>query len=1242
MKNLVLLLCMLVGTIASTAFAQVVPKDTLKANFSTFIDQNSKSSDNSTGASIRITSKASYFRYGIISFDMSKVSSMRNKAEIGLLVYSSASDDYFKTGVGDFPLAIYAMKRKPSLPTSFLRFFNTATDDPAGDGFAVTGTYPKSLSAADGEKLGTITVTKSDQDSFVKLDITDFVNKNINGSDTIYFFVTSDATANGTVSLWIRSAAYGPVSAPKVFLYDEKPVTVMQGGRDIYVGEKDSVRIFFPPSAVAPCSVTYTDGTTPVTVNGITAGSYAFEVTPTANVTYSITASSDANGAIAVDGSATFNVLTPNAVLSGMNKIYAGQESPLTVEFKGIPPFGFTYNTPEGTPVTVSGITSPTCTFMVAPTATFSYSLASASDKNNASIAVSGTPVVTVIAPPAPVLASGADEWKICFGEEFGKADLDTKIWSVSSGSPVVANDELRLPINSNGTSYVSSQVKLIEQLPNNTDMYIEMRVKPLDAAGTSTTLNTQTYNTQLASKYENRYSMGFPVMNGYGGGQYNFSYSLGDWKTNYYATEINPNISYYVVSDSLKNQTVIDYKVFGVSISSKDIVYYIDGVEVKRASNMSGYNSGELVDALKAAAPGSALEDVAQKAYGYYGQNDWNYNAGYTGDLMAFFLGTSFRAAEVQPSVDGQYASVDYVRIFKPVADMNETPVENITFDNATSVTLTGTASKENKQIELSAGSSASFALSQEYGLNETATRYFSTIVKKSADGEFTLSLTNPSGQVQGAVVIDQYNQLQTGFGANKLYYASTVSAEPTGRKSSFIRNDEPTLLIGRIQTSASGDDILSIALMPVMGDHSYPFFYPNIEGEYGHTAINNKWDLNYKYEAGSGKIAGVKLQAGRAETSVQKFMTGDGFQSVIPKESFATFTPNLFYVASGTQVEIEVQLQGTAPWTLTYSDGKQSHTINDITTPTLKIPVAAEKTTTYTLTGLTDGNGLEGIVFGEQQVKVKSPRAMLIYPSFDTYVYSSLPDATYWDAATGNIKKDASYAREAFFRYDISEFGRNDSIDVASLSIFFTGNDKGTPVVLSAYSVEGGLPGDIEDLCWNNRPDEINYKFITDITLPNPGFTGIRGSWDVSSFINQKLRSGAGIVNISVKSTGGDGSALLTWRQFVPDSIGTPWEAQFPALELDPYSPTGIETTYGGNQSKLNVYPNPVTDGYFYVKASAEANEADIYNLAGILVARKQILNGKVSTSGLTKGTYLLRVKTAKGNFHGKLVIQ
>jgi hypothetical protein len=194
MKKLTLFLVSYVVSITSVLAVSIVPQDTLIAHFTSYVDMNSKATDYATGPAIRIASKASYFRYGIVGFRMKDISLVREKIEIGFTAYQSTSDDYFLSGLGDFPLAIYAMKRKPTIPVTYNSFFNTASDIPAGDGFTVTGSYPKSLSANDGQKIGTILIKKTDKDKFVTLDVTDFVNANINGSDSIYFFITSDAT----------------------------------------------------------------------------------------------------------------------------------------------------------------------------------------------------------------------------------------------------------------------------------------------------------------------------------------------------------------------------------------------------------------------------------------------------------------------------------------------------------------------------------------------------------------------------------------------------------------------------------------------------------------------------------------------------------------------------------------------------------------------------------------------------------------------------------------------------------------------------------------------------------------------------------------------------------------------------------------------------------------------------------------------------------------------------------------
>lgn len=1220
-----------------SAQAESTPKDTLKACYDNYLQFNVAAQNDENSALMRITNKVSYFRFGLVGFNMSAVSAVREKVELGFFVYSSTADDFFTSAQAEYPLGVYALKRKPTLPTSYGLFFGSPTAVPPGDGFTLTGSLPKVPAAADAELIGTVVVQKSNKETFVRYDVTDYLNKHINGNDSVFFFLASTSKTTDLGSLYIKTVESGQLSSPRLFLYNEKPVALMQGGRQLFAGEKDRVKVFFPPTATPPFSITYTDGAKPVTVNNIQNRDYSFEVAPVSSVTYMLTAASDANGAIAVDGSAKYTVLAPNATLSGVNKIYKGEKCTLTVDFGGVAPYSFSYTDHTGATVTKSGITTPVYQFEVSPTATYTYVLTSASDANNATIAVSGSVTVTVIDVPQPVLSAGAENWSVIFGEEFGTGTLDESRWNVVKGSPEVVNDELRLKVTREGTSNVASQVKLLDKLPNNGDFYLEARIRPLNAQGVNSSFSTQTYDTKYSSKYENRYGMSFPVMERRADQVYDILYALEDWKTSYYIKEIDPDLSFNGMTAKIENITISDYKVFGMSVTRDDIVYYIDGVEVKRASNMAGYNSSSFIDMLTAT--GSAYEDVAQKGYGYYGQDDWKYNGGYTGDYMALLLGVALKEAEVDASVVGKYASVDYFRIFKPKADIVASPVENITFDDSTPVSFTGTAAKTGKSISMKDGA-AMFSLKNEIDLNSDGRRYFSTIIRKSEDADFILSLCKADGTVLTGSAVDNYNQLQTGFGSSRINYASTVSAEPVGRKPSYYKNDEAYLMVGRLETSADGDDYMSLSLFPVMDNIQEPYFYANIEGDYGHASLNNDWDLNYKFETGNHKVTQVKMESKRAQAFTQKFLLGTSFNSVIPQESFASFVPGLDYISIGESAEMTVQLKGTAPWTLTYSDGKTQHTLENITTPTVKIEVAPTVTTKYTLLSLTDGEGREGIVFGEHVVRVKSADAMTLYPMFDTYVRADQPSVVYCNDLNGQIKKDATFTREAFLRYDISEYGKNDSIGVASFSMFFIANDKGAPVVLSLSSVEGGMPGDLEDLCWANRPDDVNVKFLSEITVPNPGFSGVRSSWDITKFINKKLRSGAGTVDFHVKLTGGETSSLMSWRQYRADTLQL--AHQFPMLDMDPYNPNGISTTEADANVKLILYPNPMTGSQFRINVEADGAVASIYTLNGMLVRETVVENDLVQADGLVAGTYIVRLVAGDRLYHSMLLVK
>jgi uncharacterized protein (TIGR02145 family) len=62
---------------------------------------------------------------------------------------------------------------------------------------------------------------------------------------------------------------------------------------------------------------------------------------------------------------------------------------------------------------------------------------------------------------------------------------------------------------------------------------------------------------------------------------------------------------------------------------------------------------------------------------------------------------------------------------------------------------------------------------------------------------------------------------------------------------------------------------------------------------------------------------------------------------------------------VCIGQSTNLQIQLSGFPPWSLTYTENGNPFTINNINTSPLLIPVTPVSTTTYYITSVTDGNG-------------------------------------------------------------------------------------------------------------------------------------------------------------------------------------------------------------------------------------------------------------------------------------------
>jgi len=74
----------------------------------------------------------------------------------------------------------------------------------------------------------------------------------------------------------------------------------------------------------------------------------------------------------------------------------------------------------------------------------------------------------------------------------------------------------------------------------------------------------------------------------------------------------------------------------------------------------------------------------------------------------------------------------------------------------------------------------------------------------------------------------------------------------------------------------------------------------------------------------------------------------------------------------------------------------------------------------------------------------------------------------------------------------------------------------------------------------------------------------------------------------------------------------------------------------------SGLNVYPNPVTNGKVFISSNTSAaKKVAVYDALGKQLIQKEVSNGTLDVSGLSKGVYLMKVSEGASSSTRKLII-
>lgn len=200
----------------------------------------------------------------------------------------------------------------------------------------------------------------------------------------------------------VSSGGCAPINSDTIsVLVVPIPTATLSGATMLCPG--GSAQLTITLAGHAPWDFTWTNGTTPVSLNGYTSNTYLINTTPASTTTFSVLAvSSICTGT--TSGPAIVTVTSvPTATLSGTQTICNGQITNLSVAFTGLAPWNLTWT--DGTTLQmVNGVTANPYLITVSPGAPRTYTLTSVS--NACPGLVSGTAVVTTYAPPGAFIST--------------------------------------------------------------------------------------------------------------------------------------------------------------------------------------------------------------------------------------------------------------------------------------------------------------------------------------------------------------------------------------------------------------------------------------------------------------------------------------------------------------------------------------------------------------------------------------------------------------------------------------------------------------------------------------------------------------------------------------------------------------------------------------------------------------------------------------------------------------------
>jgi hypothetical protein len=491
---------------------------------------------------------------------------------------------------------------------------------------------------------------------------------------------------------------------------------------------------------------------------------------------------------------------------------------------------------------------------------------------------------------PTPSANPLNEELALVFADEFEGSTLNSAVWKSpgyeeglkreTARGPdnlEVRDGELRLhvrkearPAGRGRSTWTAGFVYLREPLENNS--YVEARFKPGQASGVNNAFWLAAMDGSTAGvsdRYEidiveSRQDVTAPTPTG------RAHLAWHDWKTMAYAINASGQRDHVAQGISIKHP-FDTYQTWGLWYGEHEMIYYLDGQEVWRGKTHARYHDQWRTGVGKF---DRWFPQEEQRAYGRYGQEDWNYLGGYTGDrLNVVFSNLPWEApwSPLTDSAHGTYMAVDYVRIFRPKRVLETAPEHRALADQP--IVL---GPGEERVVNLGHG--------QSLIIGEQFPRYFSFVARVGEGANLQVSLEDLLGSPLLVAGSPDPTAIQVGF-AQAVHSSNAFPANQ--RQQPWHTPGEESIWTLRVSPPIEDMKLWSASLCvfpPNDVPSREPFFYPNIDAQ-GNTSMNNHWHLNAKGTPSSQQAHAVRFRnAGAGSIEVRELRTGSSFRSVIP----------------------------------------------------------------------------------------------------------------------------------------------------------------------------------------------------------------------------------------------------------------------------------------------------------------------------------------------------------------------